>query len=52
MIANRYKPTGTTSGGGMGDIIQCTDTHLDRLVVIKRLQGGASPAESSMNSVL
>jgi serine/threonine protein kinase len=39
-IANRYEPTGATSAGGMGEIIECVDTHLQRRVIIKRLQVG------------
>ena len=39
-IANRYEPTGHTSTGGMGEIIQCNDSHLQRRVIIKRLQEG------------
>ncbi|TRL30837.1 serine/threonine protein kinase [Methylosinus sporium] len=37
-IAGRYTPTGATAAGGMGEIIECVDTHLQRLVIIKRLQ--------------
>lgn len=40
MIANRYTPTGSTAAGGMGEIIECVDTHLQRPVIIKRLQKG------------
>lgn len=40
LIANRYEPTGPSANGGMGDVIQCRDTHLDRAVVIKSLQPG------------
>lgn len=40
IIANRYKPTGATAAGGMGEILECTDTHLQRAVIIKRLQKG------------
>src|SRR5271166_1208585 len=39
-IAGRYEPTGTTSAGGMGEIIECVDLHLQRRVIIKRLQVG------------
>lgn len=39
-IAGRYEPTGATSAGGMGEIIECMDTHLQRRVVVKRLQVG------------
>lgn len=39
-IANRYEPTGHTSTGGMGEIIQCNGSHLQRRVIIKRLQEG------------
>ncbi len=40
LIANRYRARHSGAGGGMGDIIQCTDTHLDRPVVIKTLRAG------------
>jgi serine/threonine protein kinase len=40
IIPNRYSATGGSAGGGMGDIIQCTDTHLNRPVVIKVLKDG------------
>jgi eukaryotic-like serine/threonine-protein kinase len=39
-IAGRYTPTGATAAGGMGEIIECVDTHLQRPVIIKRLQKG------------
>lgn len=39
-IADRYEPTGVTSAGGMGEIIECMDSHLQRRVLIKRLQVG------------
>ncbi len=39
-IAGRYEPTGATATGGMGEIIECMDTHLQRRVIIKRLQVG------------
>lgn len=39
-IAGRYTPTGATAAGGMGEIIECMDTHLQRPVIIKRLQNG------------
>ncbi|MGX9576411.1 serine/threonine-protein kinase [Mesorhizobium sp. f-mel] len=42
IIANRYEPTGSTAAGGMGEIIQCQDTHLRRPVIVKRLQTGVS----------
>jgi serine/threonine protein kinase len=38
IISGRYKPTGATSTGGMGEIIYCTDLHLKRSVVLKQLQ--------------
>lgn len=39
-IAGRYEPTGATSAGGMGEIIECVDSHLQRRVIIKRLHVG------------
>ena len=39
-IAGRYEPTGATAAGGMGEIIECVDSHLQRRVIIKRLQVG------------
>lgn len=39
-IANRYQPTGNSDAGGMGEIIECTDLHLKRQVIVKRLQLG------------
>jgi eukaryotic-like serine/threonine-protein kinase len=39
-IAGRYTPTGGTAAGGMGEIIECLDNHLQRPVIIKRLQQG------------
>ena len=39
-IAGRYEPTGITSAGGMGEVIECVDSHLQRRVIIKRLQVG------------
>src|SRR5262249_50769602 len=39
-IAGRYQPTGATSAGGMGEVIECTDLHLRRKVIVKRLQVG------------
>ncbi len=37
-IADRYEATGATLAGGMGEIIECIDLHLQRRVVIKRLR--------------
>ncbi len=34
-IPDRYKPTGTTLKGGMGEVWICVDQHLDRKVAIK-----------------
>ncbi|AZG78384.1 serine/threonine-protein kinase [Methylocystis rosea] len=39
-IAGRYTLTGATAAGGMGEIMECVDTHLQRPVIIKRLQKG------------
>ena len=43
-IAGRYKTTGRTDAGGMGEIIECEDLHLKRRVIIKRLQAGVEPS--------
>lgn len=40
IIPDRYQPTGVSTPGGMGDIIQCTDNHLNRPVVFKMLKNG------------
>lgn len=40
IITNRYQPTGNSDAGGMGEILECTDLHLKRQVVVKRLQLG------------
>lgn len=40
MIAGRYDLTGESTAGGMGDIQECMDTHLDRRVVVKTLKPG------------
>jgi len=37
-LPNRYTLSGTNNTGGMGDIYYCTDTHLQREVVIKLLK--------------
>lgn len=39
-LPDRYEATGATSGGGMGDIHECNDTHLNRRVVLKILKDG------------
>lgn len=39
-IAGRYEPTGVKTVGGMGEVFECIDTHLQRRVIIKRLQVG------------
>jgi eukaryotic-like serine/threonine-protein kinase len=39
-IAGRYEPTGSATAGGMGEVIECMDLHLQRRVMIKRLQVG------------
>lgn len=39
-LPDRYKATGVTNGGGMGDIHECNDTHLNRRVVLKILKEG------------
>ena len=40
ILPERYAPTGASSGGGMGDIFECTDVHLKRPVVLKMLKDG------------
>lgn len=40
LIANRYRTSSKVGAGGMGEIIECHDTHLDRTVVLKTLQAG------------
>lgn len=40
IIPTRYQPTGGSSCGGMGDIYECIDTHLNRCVVLKMLKDG------------
>jgi eukaryotic-like serine/threonine-protein kinase len=40
MIAGRYEAKGLISGGGMGEIVECKDTHLDRPVILKLLPPG------------
>jgi len=40
LLPTRYKFSGGTNGGGMGDIYECIDTHLDRCVVLKVLKDG------------
>lgn len=39
-VPARYKVSGSSIGGGMGDIHACTDTHLERKVVFKVLKVG------------
>lgn len=39
-IPDRYKFTGTKSDGGMSSAYHCTDTHLEREVIIKELLNG------------
>lgn len=38
LIANRYEPTGNASWGGMGEVHECLDKHLSRMVVLKRVK--------------
>lgn len=38
LIADRYDPTGVAAWGGMSEVHQCTDTHLARLVMLKRIK--------------
>lgn len=39
-VPARYKISGNSIGGGMGDIHACIDTHLERKVVFKVLKAG------------
>lgn len=39
-LPDRYVATGAKSGGGMGDILECNDMHLNRRVVLKMLKAG------------
>jgi serine/threonine protein kinase len=40
-LPDRYTPTGDEfAGGGMSDAIVCHDEHLERLVLVKKLQDG------------
>ena len=41
-IANRYELLGDSAHGGMGEVIHCIDTHLQRPVVIKFLKQGVA----------
>jgi serine/threonine protein kinase len=36
---DRYEATGVSGGGGMGEIYECIDRHLNRRVVFKMLRG-------------
>jgi hypothetical protein len=38
LIANRYEPTGNASWGGMGEVHECLDLHLSRMVMLKRVK--------------
>lgn len=40
IVENRYEVSPNTAAGGMGEVLECVDLHLDRRVVIKRLQLG------------
>lgn len=40
LIQNRYQILDTSDKGGMGEVFYCTDQHLNRKVVLKRLQAG------------
>jgi eukaryotic-like serine/threonine-protein kinase len=37
-VPDRYVQTGEKLSGGMGDVLICTDTYLDRPVAIKFIQ--------------
>jgi serine/threonine protein kinase len=38
LIADRYEPTGNASWGGMGEVHECRDLHLSRMVMLKRVK--------------
>jgi eukaryotic-like serine/threonine-protein kinase len=38
LIADRYEPTGNASWGGMGEVHECFDKHLSRMVMLKRVK--------------
>jgi|APLak6261670569_1056079.scaffolds.fasta_scaffold01304_2 serine/threonine protein kinase len=40
IIPERYQFTGSSTSGGMGEIYECLDTHLNRHVVLKMLMAG------------
>ncbi|MCO7521373.1 MULTISPECIES: serine/threonine-protein kinase [unclassified Pseudomonas] len=40
LVANRYEVSSGGAAGGMGEVVQCFDTNLQRRVVMKRLQPG------------
>ncbi|MFT0518006.1 serine/threonine protein kinase [Pseudomonas faucium] len=40
IVENRYEVSPNGAAGGMGEVLECVDLHLDRRVVIKRLQVG------------
>jgi eukaryotic-like serine/threonine-protein kinase len=44
MIAGRYAPIGRSVSGGMGDISEFEDTHLQRRVMIKTMRDGEEEA--------
>jgi serine/threonine protein kinase len=39
-LPNRYSIKDANLGGGMGDVFECIDNHLDRKVVLKLLRSG------------
>jgi serine/threonine protein kinase len=44
LLPPRYKPSGQEfDDGGMSETVVCTDTHLEREVVVKSLKPGADP---------
>jgi len=48
-IPSRYVPTGKVLRGGMGEVLVCQDTNLERQVAIKFIQDVRVSADSLMS---